>query len=48
MRRISKNSALLTPLPSYHQLQHDVYSALKRLLGRSIMVSNRFWASPSL
>jgi hypothetical protein len=28
--------------PSYHQLQHDVYSALERLLGKSIKVSNLF------
>jgi len=29
--------------PSIHQLQHDIYMALKRLLGKSIMVSNLFY-----
>ena len=28
--------------PSYHHLQQDVYLALKRLLGKSIIVSNLF------
>jgi hypothetical protein len=28
--------------PSLHQLHHDIYMALKRLLGKSIMVSNLF------
>ena len=28
--------------PSYHHLQQDVYLALKRILGKSIMVSNLF------
>jgi hypothetical protein len=28
--------------PSLHQLHHDIYMSLKRLLGKSIMVSNLF------
>ena len=40
MRRISKSTTYTTP--SYHHLQQDVYLALKRILGKSIMVSNLF------